>query len=125
MFLSDLLWCGGENMYEVKKDYFVKSLAFEKAVLEVLKRDNPELLENYYEEEQMDGIKRRYQYDAVISKMLNLRVFGQESIYANRIAIEIKYSFPSFERIRYFISCAENKFDTIVFIIAAKNRNWI
>ena len=112
-------------MYEVKKDYFVKSLAFEKAVLEVLKRDNPELLENYYEEEQMDGIKRRYQYDAVISKMLNLRVFGQESIYANRIAIEIKYSFPSFERIRYFISCAENKFDTIVFIIAAKNRNWI
>lgn len=112
-------------MYEVKKDYFVKSLAFEKAVLEVLKRDNPELLENYYEEEQINGIKRRYQYDAVISKMLNLRVFGQESIYANRIAIEIKYSFPSFERIRYFISCAENKFDTIVFIIAAKNRNGI
>lgn len=54
-----MMW--GRKHVRGKKDYFVKSLAFEKAVLEVLKRDNPELLENYYEEEQMDGIKRRYQ----------------------------------------------------------------
>ena len=110
-------------MYEIKKDYFVKALAFEKAVLEVLKKDNPELLENYYEEEQINGIKHRYEYDAVIFERLNLHVFGQEIIYANKIAIEIKYGFPSSDQIKRFVSRAENEFDIVVFIIAAKNRD--
>lgn len=111
-------------MYGIKKD-LIKALAFEKAVVEVLKRDNPKLLENYYEEEQKNGINRLYEYDAFISEMLDLSVFGQESVYANKIVIEIKYRFPSPNQISRFISRVEKKFDAIVFIIATKNRDGI
>ena len=78
----------------------IKAMAFEKAVIEVLKKDNPKIKENFSAYEKADG---KNQYDAVISNTLNLDCFDMDSIYAERIAIEIKAGFSPKEILRRFI----------------------
>ncbi len=104
----------------IKNEKIIKAMAFEKAILEVLKKDNPKLISNFGTYDIMDNrICRYYQYDAVVSNMLNLECFNKENIYANKIVLEIKSGRSPIEIFRRFIARAENNFDAIVFIIAA------
>ena len=105
-------------MSGINNGTIIKALAFEKAVLEILKRDNPNIKESYYEYEEISGVKRRYQYDAVINDRLSLESFGKESIYAEKIVVEIKAGRVPIEIFRRFIIRTEDKFDAIVFILA-------
>ena len=101
----------------------VKAIAFEKAVIELLKKENPQIQEGFGTYEDVDGkIRRFHQYDAVISNRLNLSCFKMERIHANKIAIEIKAGQPPRENLRRFIAHAEQNFDAIVFIIASRRR---
>lgn len=101
----------------------VKAIAFEKAVIEILKKENPQIQEGFGIYEEIDGKIRRYhQYDAVISNVLNLSCFKMERIHANKIAIEIKAGQPPREFLRRFIAYTEQNFDAIVFIIASRRR---
>ena len=69
----------------------IKAMAFEKAILEVLKKDNPKLIANYGDYNKFDNRFQTYQqYDAVIANTLNLQCFERENIHAERIVIEIK-----------------------------------
>lgn len=71
----------------------VKGIAFEKAIIEVLKSVNPKLVCDsilpFYSNEKNDE-KIRFRYDGYIVEKLNLSCFGMEDIYADRIIIEIK-----------------------------------
>ena len=83
----------------------IKAMAFKKAVVEVLKKDNPQLKENYSSYEKFDGKTRLYhQYDAVIFNTLKLDCFNMDNIYAERIAIEIKAGSTPREILRRFVS---------------------
>ena len=99
----------------------IKDLAFEKAVQEILKQDNPDLQENCYFSEdyiKQDKYISQHQYDAVVKNKLILRSFGKESIYAERIVVEIKSARPMLEVLHRFVRRTENIFDAIVFILA-------
>lgn len=98
-------------------DKMIKALAFEKIVFELLKQDNPTINENYSEK----SIDNQYRhYNAVSFGSINLQSFGLETIYANRIVVEIKAGRPSIDILRRFVSKEESIFDVIVFIIAGK-----
>ena len=106
---------GGNN------NKIIKALAFEKAVQEILKQDNPDLQENCYFSEdyiKQDKYISQHQYDAVVKNKLILRSFGKESIYAERIVVEIKSARPMLEVLHRFVRRTENIFDAIVFILA-------
>lgn len=104
----------------------IKAMAFEKAVIEVLKKDNPQLKENYSSYEKIDGKTRLYhQYDAVIFNTLKLDCFNMNNIYAERIAIEIKAGSTPKEILRRFVIREEDNFDAIVFIFASKRQSVI
>lgn len=96
-----------------------------KAVIEILKLNNPRLEENYYERETIGRIERNFQYDAVAFDVLNLTAFNRESIYARKIVIEVKYGLLSISKINYFLSRVENNFDVVVFIVACKKNETI
>ncbi len=101
----------------------IKAMAFEKAILEVLKKDNPKLIANYGDYNKFDNRFQAYQqYDAVISNMLNLQCLGKESIHAERIVVEIKAGHPPREILRRFVARSENNFDAIVFILATRKK---
>ena len=93
----------------------VEAVALEKVVLNVLKKENPGLMENYWE---VGEGGRRAQYDAIVSEMLNLSAFGKESIHADKIVVEIKAGRAPTPVLRSFINRVENEFDAIVFILA-------
>lgn len=102
----------------------IKAMAFEKAVIEVLKKDNPKIKENFSAYEKADGKTRlHHQYDAVIFNTLNLDCFNMDSIYAERIAIEIKAGSSPREILRRFVLREEDNFDAIVFILATKSQS--
>ena len=104
----------------------IKAMAFEKAVIEVLKKDNPQLKENYSSYEKFDGKTRLYhQYNAVIFNTLKLNCFNMDNIYAERIAIEIKAGATPREILRRFVIREEDNFDAIVFILASKRQSVI
>lgn len=104
----------------------IKAMAFEKAVIEVLKKDNPQLKENYSSYGKFDGKTRLYhQYDAVIFNTLKLDCFNMDNIYAERIAIEIKAGSTPREILRRFVIREEDNFDAIVFILASKRQSVI
>ena len=99
----------------------IKALAFEKAVIKILKQDNPDMQENcYYSEDyiKQDKYIRQHQYDAVVKNKLVLRSFGKESIYAKRIVVEIKSARPPIDVLHSFVCKNESIFDAIVFILA-------
>lgn len=101
----------------------IKAMAFEKAVIEVLKKDNPQLKENYSSYEKIDGKTRLYhQYDAVIFNTLKLDCFNMNNIYAERIAIEIKAGSTPREILRRFVIREEDNFDAIVLFLQAKDK---
>ncbi len=106
-------------MNNLANSAIVKAIAFEKAVLEILKKENPEIKLNYWDKTQKGNYIDRYQYDAVISGALHLSSFKKESIYAEKIVIEIKVGRQQIESLRRFVSRAENDFDAIVFILAS------
>lgn len=114
-------------MKDVNNSNIIKALAFEKAVTEILKRDNPNLQENCYYID--DYIKQdyigRHQYDAVAKHKLVLQSFGKENIYAERIVIEIKSARPPIETFQRFVKKTENTFDAIVFILASSKSKTI
>lgn len=68
----------------------IKAMAFEKAVIEVLKKDNPQLKENYSPYEKFDGKTRLYhQYDAVIFNTLKLKCrYDMQRIVKNILQLE-------------------------------------
>lgn len=101
----------------INNDKIIKALAFEKIVIELLKRDNPTLNEDY-SEKTIDNSYRYY--DAVLFSSINLQAFGLETINANRIVVEIKAGRPPIDILRRFISKEETNFDVVVFIIAGK-----
>lgn len=112
------------NIFNNEK--LIKAMAFEKAVIEVLKKDNPQLKENYISYGKFDTQTRRYhQYDAVIFNTLNLECFNMDNIYAKRIAIEIKAGSTPKEILHRFVIREENNFDAIVFILASKRQSVI
>ena len=100
----------------------IKAIAFEKAVLEILKQDNPKLNE-YYQYTNDHKNFNRFPFDGVVSDRLNLSAFEKNDIIAQRIVIEIKAGRPSIEILRRFVYRVEQEFDAIVFIIAAKTPN--
>lgn len=82
-------------MYKSDNDKMIRTLAFEKVVLEVLKKYNPNLKENYYD---YDNIYRNYikennvkkcvhLYDGFIENELDLNEFGCGIVKANEIII--------------------------------------
>lgn len=104
----------------------IKAMAFEKAVIEVLKRDNPQLKENYSSYKKIDGKTHLYhKYDAVIFNTLKLECFNMDNIYAERIAIDIKAEPTPREILRRFVIREEDNFDAIVFILASKRQSVI
>lgn len=110
-------------MSNINNEIIVKAMAFEKAILEILKKDNPSLIENYRGSNIIyNGIQRYYQYDAFVPNVPNLECFCRERVYAERIAIEIKAGNPSSGILRHFVAHAENSFDAIVFILATPRK---
>lgn len=105
-------------MKDLYNGKMIKGLAFEKAVLEILRRNNPTIKDNYCEESFDSGFSQRYHYDAVINNVLNLFAFDKGMIKGNRIAIEIKAGHTPIENLRRFVCCTEKHFDAIVFILA-------
>ena len=70
------------------KDRLIKGIAFEKVVIKVLQLDNQNLRTEYIEKFNDYKIRR---YDAFIEKSIKLNQFNMDTIYANKIYIEIKY----------------------------------
>lgn len=97
----------------------IRALAFEKAVLEILKKDNPSLNENYIEKHNEYRLSS-FQYDAVSFGSLNLQSFEMETIFAEKIVIEIKAGTPSIDVFSRFYERVENYCDAIVFFLAGK-----
>ena len=97
----------------------IKALAFEKAILEILKNDNPYLNENYTEKH-FEYHPNHFHYDAVSFGSLNLQSFEMETIFAEKIVIEIKAGTPSIDVFSRFYERVENDCDAIVFFLAAK-----
>lgn len=82
-------------MYKSDNDKMIRALAFEKVVLEVLKKYNPNLKENYIKENNLK--KCVHLYDGFIENKLDLREFGCGIVRANEIIIEIKLKCPANE----------------------------
>ena len=97
----------------------IRALAFEKAILEILKKDNPSLNENYIEKHNEYRLSQ-FQYDAVSYGSLNLHSFEMETIYAGKIVIEIKAVTQLVDIISRFYERVENYCDAIVFFLAGK-----
>ena len=113
-------------MYKSDNDEMIRALAFEKVVLEVLKKYNPNLKENYYD---YDNICRNYikennvkkcvhLYDGFIENELDLNEFDCGIVRANEIIIEIKLKCPANEVIERFIRNVKTEYNAIVFILA-------
>ncbi len=99
----------------------LKELAYEKAIMEILKTDNPNLEEFYTINERIDNYTRKVIYDAFIPDRLILNAFDKDIIIAHRIVIEIKTGRVSDNYCQYFVNRAkENGFDAIVFIFTSQ-----
>lgn len=92
----------------------LEGLAFEKAIMEILKTDNPDFQHNLIEK---NYYKFNAFYDAVFYEQLNLQSFGLETIYGNRIVVEIKAGRCSYTPIINFINNVEGTFDAVVFFL--------
>ncbi|MBQ6468257.1 MAG: SIR2 family protein [Clostridia bacterium] len=106
-------------MNSSNNNIMIKALAFEKAILEILKNDNPSLNENYSEKHN-EKCLNHIQYDAVSFGALYLQSFEVETIFADKIVIEIKAGTPRIEIISRFYECVKSDCDAIVFFLAGK-----
>ena len=93
----------------------LNGLAFEKAIMKILKRDNPDfqlgfIEKNYYESNEY--------YEAVFYDQINLKSFGLETLYGNKIVVEIKAGKHLQDHIINFIDKVERNFDVVVFFLA-------
>ncbi|MDY4787816.1 MAG: SIR2 family protein [Bacilli bacterium] len=105
----------------------IKSLAFEKIVIEVIRLKNPHIQNNCYyaggdinldkEIEYFNRYGSRFQYDIIARNQLDLSAFGKEIIKAPKIVVEIKADRSPIDTLLRFVERAEKLFDVIVFII--------
>lgn len=72
-------------------NFDVKSLAFERLVAEMLKRDNPNIVINNLDHEKNFSIKNPI-FDAYVLESLNLKSFGIDDVNDKIVNIDIKYN---------------------------------
>lgn len=106
------------------RDHLIKAIAFEKVILKLLQLDNKNLRTAYIEK--FNNFKK-WEYDAFIEKSINLNQFNMDTVYANKIYIEIKYGRIYSNRIEELSKRVDNEKSShlIVFISGKKSEQTI
>ncbi len=93
----------------------IKGFAFQKAVLEILKRKNYS-----YKEDILTKTEKLYynRYDAIFFGRLDLSDFGLPTIYGDKIVVEFKTGRIGKEPIEHFLRQTQEQFDAVVFFFA-------